>query len=168
MTSFETVLEAYRALPASVKSLMLSTVSPEGTPHASYAPYVIDADHRLYIFTSGLSAHTQNLLGNPQAGVLIIADESATQQVFARQRITYDCKAELIERQTAAWEEQANVFEARFGDIIQMLRPLGDFQMFRLTPYAGRFIMGFGAAYEVDAENLSQLVPKAVTPKPET
>lgn len=146
---------------------MLSTVGADGTPHASYAPYVMDQAHRLYIFTSGLSAHTRNLLTTHKAGVLIIEDEAATQQIFARQRITYDCRAELVERQSDDWEARANAFEQRFGDIIQMLRPLGDFQIFRLAPQSGRFIMGFGAAYEVNTEDLSQLVPKAVQPTSE-
>jgi hypothetical protein len=164
MPSFDTVLNAYQALPESVASVMLSTVDANGAPHASYAPYVMDEAHRLYIFTSGLSAHTQNLLATQRAGVLIIEDEANCQQVFARQRITYDCQAQVMERNSAPWEDRANAFEQRFGEIIQMLRPLGDFQIFCLTPYAGRFIMGFGAAYEVNPEDLSQLIPKAVGP----
>ncbi len=164
MTRFETVLNAYQTLPKTVQSLMLSTVSSDGTPHASYAPYVMDSAYRLYIFTSGLSAHTQNLLSTQKAGALIIEDEAASQQIFGRQRITYDCRAEVIERNSPPWEDQADAFEQRFGDMIQMLRPLGDFQIFRLTPYGGRFIMGFGAAYEINSADLSQLVPKTVKP----
>jgi putative heme iron utilization protein len=167
MPSFDTVLNAYQSLTETVSSVMLSTVNSDGAPHASYAPYIMDDAYRLYIFTSGLSAHTQNLLKRQQASVLIIEDEASCQQVFARQRITYDCQAEVIERHSAPWEDRANAFEQRFGEIIQMLRPLGDFQIFRLTPYAGRFIMGFGAAYEVNSADLSQLIPKALGPKPD-
>jgi putative heme iron utilization protein len=164
MTNFETVLNAYQSLPTVVRSLMLSTVNGDGSPHTSYAPYVMDEAHCLYIFTSGLSAHTRNLLATQKAGVMIIEDEAAAQQIFARQRITYDCYVDRLERQSEPWERQAEAFEHRFGDIIQMLRPLGDFQIFRLTPQTGRFIMGFGAAYEVDPDDLSQLVPKPVKP----
>lgn len=164
MTSFDAVLSAYRTLPDQVYSLMLSTVNPDGTPHASYAPYVRDAAYRLHVFTSGLSAHTNNLLAHPQVSVLLIEDEAKTQQIFARQRITYNCQAELLERHSAPWETMANQFEQRFGEIIQMLRQLADFQIFRLTPEAGRFVMGFGAAYEIDPHNLNELIPKALKP----
>ena len=167
MTSFEAVTNAYQTLPKAVSSLMLSTVTADGQPHASYAPYVMDEANHLYIFTSGLSAHTQNLLDTARAGILIIEDEATSQQIFARQRITYDCQAHLMERNSAAWETQANAFEQRFGDIIQMLRQLADFQIFRLVPYAGRFIMGFGAAYDINPEDLTQLIPKAIKPDPE-
>ncbi|MGB3312204.1 MAG: pyridoxamine 5'-phosphate oxidase family protein [Nodosilinea sp.] len=158
MPSFDAVLAAYQGLPTRVHSLMLSTVNGEGAPHASYAPYVIDEKHRLYIFTSGLSAHTQNLQNTGLAGVLLIEDEAEAAQVFARQRISYDCQAQLLPRSTSDWEAIADRFEQRFGDIIDMLRSLEDFQIFRLSPQGGRFVMGFGAAYAVDAQNLSQLV----------
>ncbi len=158
MPSFTAVLAAYQDLPARVHSLMLSTVNDTGQPQASYAPYVIDDDCQIYIFTSGLSAHTANLQTTGMASILLIEDEADAPQVFARQRITYDCQARLLPRATAAWEAVADRFEQRFGEIIPMLRSLDDFQIFCLSPQAGRFVMGFGAAYAVDPENSSQLV----------
>lgn len=158
MPSFETVLAAYRSLPPRVQSLMLSTVSPSGVPHASYAPYVMDADYQIYVFTSGLSAHTDHLHRTGLASVLLIEDEAEAPQVFARQRISYDCRATLLPRGTKDWEPIADRFEQRFGDIIQMLRSLEDFQIFCLSPQTGRFVMGFGAAYAIDPHDLSQLV----------
>lgn len=157
MTRFETVMAAYQTLPTQVESLMLSTINADGTPQASYAPYVMDEAHQIYILTSGLSTHTRNLLRTSLASVLIIEDESQSQQVFARQRLTYDCTVSVIERHSPLWEERLDQFEARFGEIIQMLRQLEDFQLFCLAPQGGRFVMGFGAAYEVDPENLAQL-----------
>lgn len=158
MPSFETVLAAYQALPQRVRSLMLSTVDSSGQPQASYAPYVIDDRYQIYIFTSGLSAHTAHLQATERASVLLIEDEAEAPQVFARQRITYDCRATLLPRGTDAWEAIADRFEQRFGDIISMLRSLEDFQVFCLSPQGGRFVMGFGAAYAVAPQHLRQLV----------
>ena len=158
MPSLDTVIEAYQALPTRMLSLMLSTVSDDGLPHASYAPYIIDDDYQIFIFTSGLSAHTDNLHTTGLASVLLIEDEAVVTQVFARQRITYDCRAALLPRGTEAWEAVADRFEQRFGEIISMLRSLGDFQIFCLSPQAGRFVMGFGAAYAVNPKDFSQLL----------
>ncbi|MBD2114737.1 MULTISPECIES: HugZ family protein [Cyanophyceae] len=158
MPSFAAVSAAYQDLPSRVYSLMLSTVNSDGQPHASYAPYVIDANYQIYIFTSGLSAHTANLQSSGLASILLIEDEAVAPQVFARQRIAYDCEASLLPRGTADWDTVADRFEQRFGDIIPMLRSLDDFQIFCLSPQAGRFVMGFGAAYAVDPQNLSQLI----------
>ncbi|PZO40697.1 MAG: pyridoxamine 5-phosphate oxidase [Shackletoniella antarctica] len=158
MPSFDAVLAAYRDLPQRVQSLMLSTVDGGGQPQASYAPYVIDDRHQIYIFTSGLSAHTDNLHATGLASVLLIEDESAAPQVFARQRISYDCRATLLPRGNPSWEAIADRFEQRFGEIISMLRSLEDFQIFCLSPQGGRFVMGFGAAYAVDPQHLGQLI----------
>ncbi len=158
MSSFSAVLAAYQSLPLRVQSLMLSTVSPDGQPHASYAPYVMDDAHQIYIFVSGLSAHTGHLHRTGLASVLLIEDEAKAGQVFARQRISYDCQATLLPRDSEGWQAVADRFEQRFGEIIQMLRSLEDFQIFCLSPQAGRFVMGFGAAYAVDPHDLSQLV----------
>jgi hypothetical protein len=119
---------------------------------------VIDDRHQIYIFTSGLSAHTDNLHATGLASVLLIEDESAAPQVFARQRISYDCRATLLPRGNPSWEAIADRFEQRFGEIISMLRSLEDFQIFCLSPQGGRFVMGFGAAYAVDPQHLGQLI----------
>ncbi|MEB3289092.1 MAG: pyridoxamine 5'-phosphate oxidase family protein [Leptolyngbya sp.] len=163
MPSFETALAAYQDLPRRVKSAMLSTVNADGTPHASYAPFVMDDSYQLYLLTSGLSAHTHNLARTGQASVLIIEDESQTPQVFARQRLTYDCRVLPIHRQSDVWDVQLTQMEDRFGDIVAMLRQLEDFQLFQLIPQSGRFVMGFGAAYAVDPSDLSQLQAGAIT-----
>ena len=163
MPSFETALAAYRDFPRRVKSVMLSTINADGTPHASYAPFVMDDSYQLYLLTSGLSAHTQNLARTRQASVLIIEDEGQTPQVFARQRLTYDCSVLPIDRQSDHWEAHLSQMEDRFGDIITMLRQLEDFQLFQLSPQSGRFVMGFGAAYAVDPNDLNQLQAGAIT-----
>ncbi|NMF84926.1 pyridoxamine 5'-phosphate oxidase family protein [Nodosilinea sp. P-1105] len=157
MPSFDAVVDAYHALPRRVESLMLSTTNTDGSPQASYAPFIIDDAYQIYIFTSGLSAHTHNLLRTGQASLLLIEDEAAAPQIFARQRLTYQCQAKPLPRQSDQWAAIAQRFEDRFGQIIDMLRSLEDFQIFCLSPQSGRFVMGFGAAYAVDPTNLSQL-----------
>ena len=159
MPSFFDVQTAYLHFPEQIKSLMLSTVAIEGQPHASYAPFVMGGDRTFYIFVSGLSTHTHNLKTTAKAGILLIEDENQASQVFARQRLMYDCTVELIERDNPQWQTWADAFKERFGSLIDMLSQLQDFQIFRLVPYSGRFVMGFGAAYEVDSSNLKCLIP---------
>jgi len=89
--------------------------------------------------------------------VLFIEDEAQTKQIFARRRLTFDCTANLLERDTRPWVEIAEKFQAKFGEIIEMLRSLPDFRIFQLTPQNGRFVLGFGAAYQIGGDSLSQL-----------
>ena len=71
--------------------------------------------------------------------------------------MTFDCEANLLDRDTEQWTEIVDRFQARFGEIIAMLRSLPDFRIFQLTPKSGRFVLGFGAAYAVEGEQLNQL-----------
>jgi hypothetical protein len=159
MVSFTEVQAAYQQFPERVQSLMLSTVNAAGQPQASYAPFVVGSDRAFYIFVSGLSSHTQNLQATPQAGILLIEDEAQANQMFARQRLMYECSVNLVERQNPEWTVWADRFKARFGALVDMLRQLPDFQIFRLCPQSGRFVLGFGAAYEVDPDDILRLLP---------
>lgn len=159
MPSFSETLEQYQCFPNQFRSLFLSTVNDKGQPHASYAPFVIDADRSFYIYVSGLSAHTANLKQSGQASILLIEDEAQATQIFARCRLNYDCQVKALERGKQDWLAIADQFEARFGEIITMLKGLADFQIFQLTPQKGRFVVGFGAAYAVDDNDLSKLRP---------
>lgn len=135
------------------QSLMLSTINNEGFPHASYAPFV-NHNNELLIFISQLAAHTQHLLTSGKAGVLMIEDEGQSEDVFARTRLSYQMEVEAIARDDAFWPEGIRLLRDRLGDRIDLLSQLGDFVLFRLTPVAGRFVKGFGKAYEISPGSL--------------
>ncbi len=158
MSQFEAIQAAYQTFTDQFQSTVICTVSQDGFPNASYAPFVMDDMKNIYIYVSGLSTHTQNLNVKPVASLLFIEDESKTQQMFARRRLSYDCTASLVNSSTATWIQTVSNFESRFGNIIQMLRDLPDFRIFQLTPTSGRFVVGFGAAYDVDANDLNKLI----------
>ena len=157
MTQFEEALAAYQSFPENFQSVVLSTVSKEGVPNASYAPFVMDEEKNIYIYISALSTHTHNLQASGKASVLFIEDEVKTEQIFARRRLTYACATLRLKRETDNWNQVVDRFQARFGELIQMLRGLSDFQLYQLKPQSGRFVIGFGAAYDISADNLNAL-----------
>ncbi len=157
MSEFEKVLAAYQSFPKNFKSIIISTVSQDGVPNASYTPFIIDDSKNIYIYVSDLATHTQNIHSVPKVSVLFIEDESQTPQIFARKRLNFDCEATLIARNSNLWQKIEMGFVERFGEIMQLLRDLPDFHIFQLKPIGGRFIVGFGSAYEVDTEDLNNL-----------
>ncbi|MBF2063583.1 MAG: pyridoxamine 5'-phosphate oxidase family protein [Calothrix sp. C42_A2020_038] len=157
MSQIEVATAAYRVFVSEFQSLMLGTVSKNGIPNVSYTPFVIDESKNIYIYVSGLSTHTQNLYTAPLASVMFIEDELQSQQIFARRRLTYDCSAALVERDTELWNEVLQRYEERFGEIIKTFRDLPDFRIFQLKPNKGKFVIGFGAAYNVSASDLDVL-----------
>ncbi|MFN6516294.1 MAG: HugZ family protein [Nostoc sp. CreGUA01] len=148
----------YEKFPEQFESIIISTVSPEGIPNASYAPFVMDDAKNIYIYISGLATHTTNIYANPHVSALFIEDEAKSKQIFGRNRLSFDCTATLIERETDKWNQIVDQFQGRFGQMIEILRGLSDFRIFQLTPREGRFVVGFGAAYRISGDRLDQLV----------
>lgn len=158
MADFSALERAYQEFSSLFDSVVICTVSGEGMPNASYAPCVIDGDKNIYTYVSGLSSHTQNLKVNPKASLLFIEDESKTEQIFARRRLSYDCEASLLTNDSPKRTEIDLKFGNKFGEIIQIFRDLPDFRIYKFTPIGGRFVVGFGAAYDVDTNDLNKLI----------
>lgn len=156
----QNVSDELNRLLESCLSLMLATVNERGDPLASYAPYVRDDDGDFYVYVSGLSSHTSNLLQQRRASILIAQDERDTPQIFARLRANFDCEAELIARDTPAWSSILERFQMRFGNVTDILRQLADFTLIRLHPRKGTFIRGFGQAYRWNEAGLEQIRPQ--------
>ena len=148
----------YEKFPEEFNSIIISTVNKQGIPHASYAPFIMYNNKNIYIYVSGLATHTQNIHNHPFVSVLFIDDEIKTKQIFARRRLNFDCTTTLITRETEKWQEIVDKFEIRFGELISTLRSLPDFRILQLTPNTGRFVIGFGTAYNISSDNINQLV----------
>jgi heme iron utilization protein len=148
-------LHAYSRLLSETHSLILATADKEGTPEASTTPFVQDDNSDYYIFVSQLARHTQNLEHSARASVMLLEDEGQSQQLFARRRIQLQCTVSRPE------SEQYTIimdqFRAEHGKIMDLLSSLPDFVLYRLHPVSGQFVMGFGQAYRLKGEGLTQL-----------
>jgi putative heme iron utilization protein len=142
--------EAYQSLITSQHTLLLSTVSESGQPDISYAPYVRDQQSAFYIFTSELAQHTRNLLSTKQASVMFIQPESETNQLFARERVTFKCSVEEIASDDLIYEQQLTALQDQFGEIITVLKSLSDFHQIALKPMSGLYVRGFGNAFDIN------------------
>ena len=150
---------------ASVKTLSLSTLTEARRPNISYAPFIEDENGFFYLFLSQLASHTQDLLNYtinqplklPSASIMLMEDEQDSRQLFARQRITYQCDISILQPDDTSYSDILDNFENTFGSIIPLLRNLPDFILFKLTPTEGRYVQGFGKAYQLAGEGLSKL-----------
>ncbi|MFQ5755588.1 MAG: HugZ family protein [Acidiferrobacterales bacterium] len=145
--NLDRIAEDARAFMAGFKTLLMATANADGGPLASYAPFVSGLDQSFYIYVSGLSKHTRDLDETGAASVLFIEDERDTNQPFARKRLVLDCRAEPVSRDSEEWHEILENFAETFGDVMDLLKPLADFKLFRLRPTAGMYVRGFGKAY---------------------
>lgn len=145
-------------LLAQMRSLQLSTTGEDGKPHCGYTPFLYCAPNAFYVFVSQLSAHTRDMLATEMAAIMIIQDEAASKQLFARTRVSYQCAAKVVANDQREYTLILDKFEARHGKMVNLLRQLPDFTLIRLHPHSGQFVMGFGQAYKLEGENLEKFV----------
>jgi len=152
------------------RTVLIASTAPNGTPDASYAPYIDDPQHRLYIFVSRLATHTANLLDRGHASLLFIRNEEQSPNLFARQRLIYQCSVTEIPASSSEHAPLLDQMNERFGPIIKTLRQLPDFHLLRLTPSSGRYIEGFGRAYSwqgaIPNDDTPHLNPSKSSPPP--
>ena len=138
------------------KSLMLSSITEEGAPYASYAPFALtEQQDGFYVLLSVIAVHAKNLLANQKAAVLIVEDEDSADELFARIRTTYQVDAEHIAHGSDGFEQGIQSLEARHGERSRQLSELSDFNLFKLTPNSGRYVKGFGRAYMLAGNSLT-------------
>ena len=154
MTAADNPLQDYLKLRNSVSSAQLATLSPKNLPAASHAPLVWFDSH-CYLFLSELASHTRHLTENPAISLILV--EAETSSPFARQRITLQGEVEIIARDEPLFKQVLQQFHVQFGDVMQVIEPLSDFHLFRVNADSGRFIRGFGQAYEIGGDDLDQL-----------
>ncbi|WP_286239637.1 HugZ family protein [Neptuniibacter halophilus] len=138
-----------QALQQRHDTLLLSTLGAQQA-EISYAPYWRDEAGCFYIFVSELASHTANLQRSGQASVMFIAAEAESRNLFARERLIYQCQADEVSRECDDYAPVLDAMQTRFGNTLAMLRSLPDFHLFRLTPESGSYVVGFGRAYELD------------------
>lgn len=148
--------ENYLNFIANRKNLILSLIDDEGKPFISYAPFV-KKEGKLYIYISQIADHYRYMESNDYVDVLLIADESETNNKFATERVRWSCTSTNIGN-----DGHDDIFEL-FNEIhgakmVDLLRTL-DFSLFEMTPLQGRYVVGFGMAFDLDLEaNLFQHV----------
>lgn len=142
-------------LVESIRSAVLATTNAAGQSEVSYASFVVDENGNFYIFISEAASHTKNLMNNPALSLMLIEDESATKEIYARRRLTLKCEATFIPRDDADFEVRIAQLTERHGSIVNTLLKMSDFHLVRLTPVSGRLILGFAKAYDLKGSDFS-------------
>ena len=152
MTYLNELLEPFQ-------TVTLGTLSSNGYPFSSYAPFYYDGEV-IYVFISNIATHAQNVQTNPKASAFFIEDESITENMFKRKRISLQCNVIRVERDTNQFEAIIPQFIEKQGPTLQMLIGMADFNLYAFTPIYGEATFDFGEAYNIGGEKMNQLVPR--------
>ncbi len=138
-------------------TLQLATISAQGKPHVSYAAFAFD-QQGYYIMVSDLAEHGKNLKANKSVSIMMVEDETEAKSVHARKRLTFDTQATHIDKATSEGQDGVAALVERFGEMAQNLAQLGDFNLYKLTPSEGRYVKGFGQAFQVSGNDLVDIL----------
>ncbi len=159
MSELEDARAEYLQLRDGCRSVQLATVDSKGLPEASYAPCIFREQH-FFMFLSGLSSHTTNLLHNPRISLLLLDQTAADRgNLFARRRASLHGSVDVVARDDPLFTRVMPEFHEIFGKVMQLLEPLPDFRLFRVSPSRGSYVRGFGQAYEIGGDGMDELYP---------
>ncbi len=150
------ILDEAENLISQFKTVQLATINSSGNPEASYTPYIRESG-RYYIFISTLASHTHNILAHPILSLFFIQSEDDARNLFARRRLTLECSATPISRESEQWNPLLDKFREAQGATVDVLRSLSDFQLFELKPTKGNYVKGFGQAFFLEGDDLKEV-----------
>lgn len=142
----------------SFNSVALATLNPQGEVVCSYAPFV-STELGDYIYISEVSEHYENIKSNPNnIETMFLEDESKAASVILRKRLRYRTKASFLER-GEKFDKIYDEFERQTGGEggIKTIRKMLDFHLVKLEFGKGRFVKGFGAAYDIENGKISHI-----------
>jgi hypothetical protein len=150
------VLEAIRDMVATHRVLSLAVIV-DGDPEASLLPYAVRPDYgALYVQASGLARHSRGLQPGARVGVLIHDNEAADADPLQTKRMTVQATVAVLDRESEAFAAAREVFVGRLPGA-EMTLNLGDFNLYELTLGRGRYVAGFGQAYNIGPDTFREV-----------
>jgi hypothetical protein len=152
----DNIQDSIDALIESRRSILIASLNKNNLAEISATPFV-KIGLSFYIYISELASHTQNIMLNPKLSVMLIEDEQDTKNAFARKRLSYECTATLLEKNSQESLSILEQFEQKQGKTVSVLKQLPDFHLFELKAISGNYIEGFGKAFRLSGQGLSQI-----------
>lgn len=136
----------------SVNHGALATLSERvaGYPYATVLPFGLDERHCPVFLISALAEHTQNLLSNPRASLVVF--DTATADVLSGARVSLIGDVRRFDA-----DQRFVVRYLRYQPDAERYLTLGDFVFFRMEINQLRAIAGFGAMGWIERERWSQI-----------
>ena len=107
----------------------------------------------LVIHVSALASHTQAMEQHPAVSLMMTAQEQANTGVHALERVSIHGVASTPPPESLLCQAAKNSYLQRFPEA-EAMTMLADFRFVCITPINARHIAGFGAARDVDDQEL--------------
>ena len=129
----------------------------DGAPLVSLVAYLpADDFSAFYIHVSKLAQHTQGLLANPRAGLMVSEPDDGRSDPQTLARISILGKAEQVAKDDPYYDSIRKKYVARFPQSAPLFE-FGDFGLWRIIPKSSRFVAGFAEAFNLSANALKRV-----------
>jgi putative heme iron utilization protein len=109
-----------------------------------------------YIHVSRLGKHTTDMESDPRVSLLITETDDRRPDPQTLVRVSIRGMAEILPRTDPGYAQVKKTYLERFPEAEQLFS-LGDFNFWKITPKGGRFVAGFGRAFNLVPETLSKV-----------
>lgn len=152
-------LQAEQTLAHLLRSTRVAALGTlhDGEPNLAMVAYAFADDFSsFYIHVSRLGKHTTDMESDPRVSLLITEtdDRLADPQTLAR--VSIRGMAEILPRTDPGYAGVKRMYLERFPEAEQLFS-LGDFNLWQFKPKGGRFVAGFGRAFNLVPEALRKI-----------
>ena len=133
---------------------IIISVNQDDVTDLGYAPYIFYENY-YYIFVSELSTHVKLLLKQKVGTFMIINDETNSQNIWARIRLKFSAKIEVVIRDSEDFSIICEKIRYKHGKTMNLIKQFSDFHLIKIIPSRGTFISGFGNAFNLEGQYLN-------------
>ena len=129
----------------------------DGEPNLAMVAYAFAEDFSaFYIHVSRLGRHTTDMENNPRVRLLITEADDGRLDPQTLARVSMHGTAEMLPRTDPGYAQVRNLYLQRFPEAEQLFS-FGDFHLWGIKPKGGRFVAGFGRAFNLAPESLKKV-----------
>lgn len=148
--------QALARLIRSTRIAALGTLH-DGEPNLAMVAYAFAKDFSaFYIHVSRLGKHTTDMEKDPRVSLLITETDDQRPDPQTLARLSLRGTAEMLPRTDPGYAQVKTIYLGRFPEAEQFFR-LGDFNLWRIGLKGGRFVAGFGRAFNLAPEVLGKV-----------
>ncbi len=127
----------------------------EGGPFVSMVLTAPDPSHSVwFIHVSRLSAHTQDLLKDRRASLMLAEPDTGEKDPQQLARLTLTGEATELSDGSAEEDSAKATYLAKFPHMADIIEQLGDFSFWAVRPASARFVGGFARAFTLEPDDL--------------
>src|SRR5215475_10396944 len=130
-------------------------------PFVSMVTYAVATNGDFILHVSRLASHTHDMLDDLDVSLLIAESESSGKLPQALARVTFQGRAQMLERDSKKHIDAREVYLSRFPDAASLFE-FADFNIFIIKPVSARVIAGFGQAVTITGEDLATSLAEIV------